>query len=93
MWLLSVLVPTYKVIIDRCVNAPGLGRIRIDGINGSDKTSLNEKMYMIVTEESNNESMKMNAAPMICGNSKEFEFKVVLKNASSCVHMAIGKLV
>ena len=37
-WILFVLVFTYRVIIDRCINDPGNGRRKIDGINGSDKT-------------------------------------------------------
>ena len=38
MWRLSVLAFTCRVIIYRCINSPGHGRSKIDGINGSDKT-------------------------------------------------------
>ena len=37
MWLLSVLVFTYRVIIDRCINYPINWRNKLYGINGSDK--------------------------------------------------------
>ena len=43
-----------------------------DGINGSYKTYL-RKMCMMGTEESNNESMRMNAPPMICDNNKKIK--------------------
>ena len=38
MWLLYVLEFTYRVVIDRLINAPSHGRRKIDGINGYDKT-------------------------------------------------------
>ena len=38
MWLLYVLKFAFRVIIDRCINAPGNRRIKIDRINGSEKT-------------------------------------------------------
>ena len=38
MWLLSVLVFTNRVIIYRCIIAPGHGRSKIYGINRSKKT-------------------------------------------------------
>ena len=38
MCLLSVLVFTHTVIIYRCINDPGHGRIKIYGINVSEKT-------------------------------------------------------
>ena len=40
VWLSSVLIFTYRVIIDRCINAPGHGEIKIDVINVSDKDIL-----------------------------------------------------
>ena len=43
MWILSALAFTHRVIRDRCVNYPGHGRIKIDGINGADKTYLKKK--------------------------------------------------
>ena len=33
----------YKVIIDRCINAPGHGGSKIDGINGSEYPYLRKK--------------------------------------------------
>ena len=36
-------------------------------------------MCMIGTEESNNKSMRMNAASVICDNNKEFKFKSFAK--------------
>ena len=33
LWILSVLSFTYILIIDRCINAPGHDRRKIDGIN------------------------------------------------------------
>ena len=38
IWLLSVLEFTYRVIIDRCINVPGHGKIKIYGINICNKT-------------------------------------------------------
>ena len=38
MWILYVLTFTHRVIIGRFINAPGNGRIKIDGINGSENT-------------------------------------------------------
>ena len=40
LWILSVLSFTYKVVIYRYINAPGHGRRKTDGINGSDKLYL-----------------------------------------------------
>ena len=37
------------------------------------KTHLKQKMYMIGTEEYNNESTRMNAASMIYNKNKEFK--------------------
>ena len=37
LWILSVLSFTYRVIIDRCINYPGCGRIKLDVINVSNK--------------------------------------------------------
>ena len=54
MWILFVLVFTYRVIIDRCINDPGNGRRKIDGINGSEKRYFRQIMCMIGTEEYNN---------------------------------------
>ena len=50
MWLLSVLELTKRVIIDRCINAPGNGRSKRYVINGAYKTYLKQKMCMIGTE-------------------------------------------
>ena len=54
MWILSVLAFTHKFIIDRCVDVPGLGRRKIDGTNGANKTYLKQKICMIGTEGCNN---------------------------------------
>ena len=62
MWLLSVLIFTHIVIIDRCIHSSGRGRINVDVIHGYDKSYLRQKMFMIGTEESNNDIMMMNAA-------------------------------
>ena len=56
---------TYIAITDIFINATGNGRIKIDGINGSRKSYLGEKMCMIGSEESNNERTIMNSASMI----------------------------
>ena len=48
MWILSVLVFTYRLIIDRCINYPFHGRIKIDVINGSGRSYL-RKIRMIGT--------------------------------------------
>ena len=37
MWTLSVMIFTYRVIIDRCINDPCHDIIKIDGINLYDK--------------------------------------------------------
>ena len=50
MWLLSVLEFTHRVIIYKIINHPGHGRIKIDGINGDNKTYLKQKMCMVGTE-------------------------------------------
>ena len=57
------------------------------------KINTYKKMCIIGTEEFNNESMRINVASMICDKNKEFKFVFLLKNASSYVHMKIGKLV
>ena len=44
MWILSILVFTHRVIIDRYINSPGRDRIKIDCINGSDKTCFKNKL-------------------------------------------------
>ena len=38
LWILSVLSFTYILIIDRCINAPGHDRRKIDGINWFDRS-------------------------------------------------------
>ena len=43
IWLLSVLVFTYRVIIDICINHPVHVRRKIYGINGSYKLYLRQK--------------------------------------------------
>ena len=50
MWLLSVLELLYIMILNRYINAPGYGRIKIDGINLSNKTYLKQNNCMIGTE-------------------------------------------
>ena len=52
-----------------------MGEAKIDGIDGSDKEYQKQKMWMIGTEESNNESMTMSSYSMICDKEKEFKFK------------------
>ena len=64
------MVLKYRGIIDICINNPGRVRIKIDVINGSDKTYLKQKMCMIRTEESINESIIINADSMICDKNK-----------------------
>ena len=49
MWLSYILEFIYKVIIDRCINAPGHGITQIDGINGSKNTYLKQKICIIGT--------------------------------------------
>ena len=44
LWLSSVLEFTYLVIIDVCINAPGHGRRKIDGIDGSEKSYLRQNI-------------------------------------------------
>ena len=70
MWLLSVLEFTHRVIIGRCINDPGCGKSKIDGINVSNKIYLKQKMCMIGTEESNNKSMIINAYLIMCDKNK-----------------------
>ena len=43
MCILSALVFTYIVIIDRCINVPGHGRSKIDDMNGSDRDIIRKK--------------------------------------------------
>ena len=74
MWILFVLEFTYRVIIYICIHAPGHLRSKIYDINGADKIYLKQKMCMIGTEESNNESMIINADYMICDKNQEFKF-------------------
>ena len=52
---------TYRVMIDRYSNAPGIIRSNIYGINTYDKTYLKQKKFMIGTTEYNNETTIMNA--------------------------------
>ena len=54
IWLLSVLVFTYRVIIDRCINYPGNGIRKIYVINWPDNSYLRRKNCIIGTEESKN---------------------------------------
>ena len=54
IWLLSVLVFTYRVIIDRCINYPGHGIRKIYVINWPDNSYLRRKNCIIGTEESKN---------------------------------------
>ena len=61
MWILSALEFTYRVMIDRYSNAPGIIRSNIYGINTYDKTDLKQKKFMIGTTEYNNETTIMNA--------------------------------
>ena len=68
MWILYVLAFKYRVIIDRCINDPVSFIIKIDGINGSNKTY--KKIYMVDTVESNNKTMIPNVASMICDKNK-----------------------
>ena len=75
MWILYVLVFTYRLIIDKCINAPGNGIFKIDGIDGSNKTYLKQKLCMTDTEESNDKIMIINAKSMICDRNKEIKFK------------------
>ena len=51
------------------------GKIKIGGITGADKTYLKQKNCMLGNEESNNLSMIMNAAPIVCDKNQEFKFK------------------
>ena len=53
MWLLFVLAFTWGVIIDICMDIPGRGRGKIDGICESDNKYLKQKMCMICTKETN----------------------------------------
>ena len=57
-------------MIDRCTTSPGHGIIKIDYIKVSDKSCLGQKMCMIGTEESINESIIINADSMICDKNK-----------------------
>ena len=50
MWILYVLLFTHRVIIDKCINVPGDGRIEIDSINESRKRYFKQKMCIIGTE-------------------------------------------
>ena len=83
---------TYRVIIYRCINDTGHLRIKIYVINGYDKTYLQQKKFMISSEEYNSESMIMNPASIIYDKNKEFKFKVFMMSASSCVNIRIVKL-
>ena len=49
IWLLPVLEFTYGVIIFMYINSPGRGRHKIYGINGSDKSYLRHKNFMVGT--------------------------------------------
>ena len=64
----------YRVVIDICINYPGHSRGKIDGINIFKKSYLRQKMGMIVTEETKNESIRNNAASMIGEKNKELKF-------------------
>ena len=52
---------SHILIIDKCINDLFHGRIKIYGINGYNKTYLKQNMCIIGTEESNNESVRMNS--------------------------------
>ena len=43
MWILAVLVFIYRLIIDRLINSPGHGRIKIDRINGYENSYLRQR--------------------------------------------------
>ena len=75
MDILSELKFKYRVIIDRYINAPSCGKIKIEDINRSNKAYLKQQICMIGIEESNDESMRMNASSMICDKKKELKFK------------------
>ena len=55
------------------INGPGHGISKKDGSNGADKTYLKQNNRVIGTEESNNVSMRMNSASIICEKNKEFK--------------------
>ena len=76
MWLLGVLKSAYIVIMYICIDDPGRGRIKIYGINRSNKTYFKKTICMIVTEESNKYIMRMNSASMICEKNQELKFKM-----------------
>ena len=64
------------MIVDRFINYPGHERRKIDSINGPKKTYLKQKMCMIGTEESNNESTIMNADSIIYDKNKELKTRI-----------------
>ena len=72
-----MLLFTNRVIINRCINAPGHGRSKIYGIIGSYKAYLRQIILIIGTEESNNENKRMNETPMICEKNKEFKYNFI----------------
>ena len=45
MWILAVFVFTYIFIIDRRINYPVHGRIKIDDINGCDNSYLRQNVH------------------------------------------------
>ena len=53
------------MILYRLIDAPLNGRKRIFGINGLENSYLRKIIFMIGTEESNNESTRMNSASII----------------------------
>ena len=66
MLIFYVFLFKYIVIIDIWINDPVHGINKIYGINGSVKTYPKQKMLMIGTEKSNNDSMITNVDSMIC---------------------------
>ena len=75
----------YIVVIDRCINNSRQGIRKIYGINGSEKSYVIQKMFIMGTKEAKNESTRANEASMIYDTNKKYIFNFFLKIVSGCV--------
>jgi hypothetical protein len=65
LFLLSLIATEFDLTFDRAIGAPGHGKDIVDGLNVTDKMSLQKQMCMIGTPESNDTQKRMEAHSMM----------------------------
>ena len=70
------------------INNPVNVRSKIDGINGSNKSYLRQKMCMKVNIEANNEIMRLNATLLTGDNNKKDETQIF---SEGCIKLSSSK--